>query len=270
MFKKFALSILLSVSSAYVSVALAADDPSLHQVYQAAEAGRLDEAQGMMAKVLQDHPNSAKAHFVESELLAKQGRFTNAESELNTAEHLAPGLPFAKPQAVQNLQSLLASPHQVSHDGMPLQNQAMGGFPWGMVIIGMGILAVIALFMRSMMRGNSSLQSVGSGVGYPPGSPLSSYPNGTVAPPMGSAAGGLGSGILGGLATGAAVGAGMVAGEALMHHFTDGATRPSNPVQPLDNAWNAAPDDMGGADFGIANNNSWDDSGGSSGGNDWD
>ena len=71
--------------------ALAATDPTMHQVYQAAEAGRFSEAQGMMDQVLRDHPNSAKAHFVEAELLAKQGRLADAAAELGSAQRLAPG-----------------------------------------------------------------------------------------------------------------------------------------------------------------------------------
>ena len=43
-------------------------------------------------KVLQDHPESGKAHFVEAELLAKQGRYASAEAELNNADRLAQGI----------------------------------------------------------------------------------------------------------------------------------------------------------------------------------
>ena len=50
-------------------VALADESPTLDQVYQAAHAGRMEEAERMMDKVLKEHPNSAKAHFVEAELL---------------------------------------------------------------------------------------------------------------------------------------------------------------------------------------------------------
>ena len=89
--------------------AFAEDEPTMHQVYLAAEAGKFNEAQSMMDKVLRDHPNSAKAHFVEAELLAKQGLFSNAGVELNTAERLQPGLPFAKPEAVKNLKSRISS-----------------------------------------------------------------------------------------------------------------------------------------------------------------
>ena len=53
-------------------IAFAEDSPTLDQVYKAAQANRLADAQQMMDKVLKEHPNSAKAHFVKAEILAKQ------------------------------------------------------------------------------------------------------------------------------------------------------------------------------------------------------
>jgi Flp pilus assembly protein TadD len=53
----------------------------------------------MMQQVLVAHPNSAKAHFVQAELSARQGNLARAQEELTTAEKLAPGLPFAKPES---------------------------------------------------------------------------------------------------------------------------------------------------------------------------
>ena len=43
-------------------LANAADQISIHDVYQAAEAGNMAKAQAMMEQVLRDHPDSAKAH----------------------------------------------------------------------------------------------------------------------------------------------------------------------------------------------------------------
>ena len=75
----------------------------------------------------------------------------------------------------------------------------------------------------------------------------------------------MGSGILGGLATGA----GMVAGEALMHHFTDGNRASNNTFDaPYARDDQPAPNDMGGTDFGVSDSDSWDDSSGG-GGDDW-
>ena len=90
------VSIFFLAAASFMAAGASAQDPTLHQVYQAAQSGNFSEAQRMMDQVLHDHPNSAKAHYVEAELLAKQGRFAAAESELATAERLEPGLPFAK------------------------------------------------------------------------------------------------------------------------------------------------------------------------------
>ena len=84
-----------------------------------------------------------------------------------------------------------------------------------------------------------------------------------------TASSGIGSGIMSGLATGAAVGAGMVAGEALMHHFTDGNRHDMVDTAPTRNDWVSSPNDaVGGTDFGIADNTSWDDNA-TGGGDDW-
>ena len=90
-------------------LAMAQTEPSLNQVYAAAKAGKLDEAQLMIQQVLISHPNSAKAFFVRSELYARQGDMTRASESLATAEKLAPGLPFAKAESVQALRTQLAT-----------------------------------------------------------------------------------------------------------------------------------------------------------------
>lgn len=100
---------LLFLTVGFTAPTFAEEDATMHQVYLAAESGKFNEAQSMKDKVLRDHPNSAKAHFVEAELLAKQGLFSNAGVELKTAEQLQPGLPFAKPEALQKLKSRISS-----------------------------------------------------------------------------------------------------------------------------------------------------------------
>ncbi|MES2104480.1 MAG: tetratricopeptide repeat protein [Pseudomonadota bacterium] len=277
------LAAIMLASAMLANVASAADEPTLHQVYQAAEFGKMGEAQDMMQKVLRDHPNSAKAHFVEAELLAKQGRFANAETEFATAEKLAPGLPFAKPESVQELKNLFAKSHaqqgrvqSQAYAPAPAGSQGStdSGMPWGIIILGAGAIALIVFLVRRSSNSQSVYAPAGSRYGsvnpMQQGYAPNGYPQQTGMP----AGGGMGSGIMGGLATGAAVGAGIVAGEALMHHFTDGERRERLSDQYLNN--NDAPidltrnDDMGGTDFGVADNSSWDDAGGSGGSDDWD
>ena len=253
-------------------------DASMHQVYEAASSGHLDQAQEMMAQVLKDHPASAKAHYVESELDAKQGRFGPARDEFRTAEKLAPGLPFAKPEAVSALRAELypqaramtanPNPNPVPVNAAPYsaaQGPAHTSFPWGLVI---SIFLIVAIVWALLRRRQQAVMS-GYGPGYggaPGGNYGGGYGNGY--PPPG------GGGLLGSLGTGLAVGAGVVAGEELAHHLLDGGER-----RPFDGADSGAyrepssdPNaDMGGNDFGVSDSGSWDSSSDSAGGggDDW-
>lgn len=265
------LTIALSLAS---GLALAAD-PTLHQVYQAAEAGNYRAAQGMMDQVLHDHPNSAKAHFVEAELLAKQNQLRSAQTELATAERLEPALSFAKPEALAELRARITTSRQPSEMAttMPAQPTATS-FPWSLVLVGGGLLAALMFFLSRRTT---------PAVGYPANSGGASgstwgggpqpYPAGSMGP-IAAPGGGMGSGILGSLATGAAVGAGVVAGEALMHRVLDGGHH-NDLAQSVDgNRWDVATPmqtnyDMGGNDFGVSDASSWDDSSSGGGSDDW-
>lgn len=278
MFNKFSASLVFLSSLFLINhCALADDSPTLDQVYQAAHSGKMDEALRMMDKVLKEHPDSAKAHFVEAELLAKQGQMGQADAELKTAERIKPDLSFAKPQAVQDLKAIIYSNHRVSQS--PTNNYQLeqsSGFPWGLILLGVAAIAIITLIMRSLANRNAPTYPGNFQPGMQNGqaSPVPMQPYGGGMAQMGPAGGGIGSGIMGGLATGAAVGVGMVAGEALAHHFMDGGnSNPGNMAQPVSDSWSPASDNMGGSDFGIADNSSWSDSSNiadsGSGGSDW-
>ena len=89
--------------------ALAQTEPTMSEIYQMAQSGKLDQAQTMVQQVLVIHPNSARAHFVQAELYGRQGQAARGRDALAAAEKIAPGLPFAKPEAVQALRTQLAS-----------------------------------------------------------------------------------------------------------------------------------------------------------------
>ena len=90
-------------------LAMAQSEPTLKQIYDAAQAGQVDKAQTMVQQVLVLHPNSARAHFVQAELFSRQGDLGRAREALATADKLAPGLPFAKSEAIQALRNQLAA-----------------------------------------------------------------------------------------------------------------------------------------------------------------
>ncbi len=295
-------------------------EPTLNQVYEAVQAGKLDEAQTMMQQVLVARPNSAKAHFVQAEISAKRGKFDRAREELATAEKLAPGLPFAKADSVAHLRTQLAGAAPIANASgnsnsvsnpvqrttqaqSPVQAPAApaSSFPWGMAL-GLGGIAALGALWVSRKRTANSAQTFTPGMAQSNSYPNNATPNngtmtsqpfgngmgpGYQAPGTGfgqSAGSGLGGRVAGGLATGLAVGAGMMAAQALGrnlmgdHDQSNAANKDAALNNPNGN--NAAPfatnndinSDVGGQDFGISDNTSWDDAGSSGGdsGGGWD
>jgi hypothetical protein len=255
-----------------------AAEPTLHQVYLQVEADHLGQAKSMMDEVLRSHPNSAKAHFVEAEILAKQGELDSARTELATAERLDGSLAFAKPEAVRELNQRLAG-HAGTRPVAPLAPEHASGsgldLRWAALL---ALLFVVVVYFLVRRRPAEQAAQFGGNAGNPAGGYFggggglapAGAPGGYGPPPAPS--GGLGSSLLGGLATGAAVGAGVVAGEMLMHKVLDGGHRadslvpPASAAQPLELPFEDPTYDAGGQDFGVADSGSWDEGGG---GGDW-
>ena len=257
-----------ALSFMFGGMALADTDPTVHQIYEAASSGHLDQAQQMMDQVLRDHPDSAKAHYVQSELYAREGKLGPARAELERAEQLQPGLPKENPRSVAELKSELGLTGR-GDQSFGATRVSASHFPWATVVI----LALVVGVIWMLFRRRTSAQ-------YPPSVPAvtpgtygpGSYPPGGPGGPVG---GGIGSTVAGGLAGGLAAGAGIVAGEALAHRVLDGGHSGTPPPPATgDSEPNAANSDMGGGDFGVNDPGSWDDSsggsdGGGGGGDDW-
>lgn len=285
--------------------AMAQSEPTLKQVYAEAQAGRLDQAQVMMQQVLVAHPGSAKAHFVQAELFARQGKVSHARESLAMAEKLAPALPFAKPEAVQALRAQLAaksnapannaSPNRAHATAAPAAYSApaapASSFPWGLALaLGGGAIALAIFLTRkktmsapvaqpayanptAMAGGLAGSQSFGMGNNNMGGGPM--------APGYGQQPAGMGLGgkVMGGLATGLAVGAGVMAAQAIGKSLMGNDTPPAHQPDSLANNNNgyeplAGNSDLGGQNFGVNDAGSWDDgdaiASSGDGGGDWD
>jgi hypothetical protein len=273
MLKRIAAPLVLVTALACAGPVLAT--PTIDQVYEAARSGHLNQAQQLMDEVLRDKPNSAKAHYVEAEISARARNFDRARSELARAQQLDPSDAFAKPESLAALQRELARGNSNYRSNSyppgtyvrPVERRS--SFPWGVVLLVVaGVVIVWALASRRRYAGGYYPQaggvSPGPGGGYGGGyGPPGGYGPAGYGPPAG---GGLGSGIVGGLASGLAIGAGVAAGEELVHHWIDKdgnrveGPPPADYVPPDENA------NMGGNDFGVSDNGSWDDSGSSFGG----
>lgn len=262
----------LLLALGFAGPVLAQADPTLHQIYEAARAGHLPEAQQMMNQVLRDHPQSGKAHYVAAELYAREGNFPAARQELSRAQILEPGLPFARPDSARALQRELAQgqPMRMTPrfaSGAGYSSAVRSAFPWGWVLVLVAAMGVLWAVMRRRQASSVYHQYPGS-VPAPAGAP--GYGPGYGGPGYGGP--GIGSGIAGGLASGLAVGAGVVAGEEIAHHFLDGDRREGGVLPPNDSGQYPENGDLGGSDFGVSDGSSWDDGGsvgGDVGGGDW-
>lgn len=292
------------------SLAMAQSEPTLKQVFDEAQAGRIEQAQVMMQQVLVAHPGSAKAHFVQAELFARQGKAGLAREALATAEKLTPGLAFAKPEAVTALRAQLAAKNNTQSNIGATSSRAVqaaapvapaASFPWGIVLaLGGGAIAIFIYMQRKkeaavMPQGayanqapqqgslngqqgfgmaNNMPQNMNPGMnnGMNPG--MNNGMNPGYGQPQGN---GMGGRIMGGLATGLAVGAGVMAaqaiGKSLMGNDTPAGHQPSNANNGGQENL-AGNNDMGGQNFGLNDTSSWDDNSSSmassDGGGDWD
>ena len=249
----FASAVLLTSNLAFA-------EASLPEVSQAIQSGQLAKADAMMKEVLQNHPTSAKAHYIAAELYIKEGKLDAARNAFAKAESLAPGLPFAQAESVQRLQAELRT------GTMPAQANtgasSIFGSPVFWILIAVLVGGVI-FFLRKRPQPVEVYNAPTANSPYPgtPGAP-GSYPPGY----PGAPAAGAGSGLMGSLATGAALGAGMVAGQALASHLMGDGNRANsgNVNNDFNQVGGPAPD---APNFGVRDGSSWDDVGG---GSSWD
>lgn len=250
----FMLAFILAFAS------LASAEPSLQDINQLLKHGDIQKADTLMKEVISAHPDSAKAHFKYSEILAAEGKLDEARVELSTAEKLEPKLAFAKPAAVKALnQKLYKSDQSGYHSTNPFVTWAAVAF---VVIF---ITVIIRAIRRPQIQPNYANAQTPNG--YNPQTP---YQNG---PYQNSPqAGGMGSNIASSLATGAAIGAGVVAGEMLMHKMLDDDHPASHDSYTRNQPAPDNFDEISGDDFVDNDNGSWDSDSSSdsdSSGGDW-
>ena len=69
--------------------------PSPKEIEAAVGAGQLPQAETMLREVLQAKPQSAKAHYELGQVLARQGKYFEAQQALDQAKTIDPTLKFA-------------------------------------------------------------------------------------------------------------------------------------------------------------------------------
>jgi hypothetical protein len=260
--------------------------PSPKDISKAVEAGDLTRAETLLREVLQEKPNSAKAHYELGEVLARAKRYDEAQAQLNQARAIDPSLKFASSPdkfsqtlekvsaaaaaaktaaAVQTLNPAPAPAHSA------VAPAASGSsFPTGYVVGGAILLVLLFVLIRRSQAPRPMPMPMGAypgAPGYAPGGAMTPAPYGGYGaqPQAGS---GIGGAVLGGVA-------GLAAGYALSKAMEGGNTNAGQAQHapaanegyvPFDTP--PAPD-MGSFDAGSGSG--WDaaDSGGGDSGGEW-
>jgi hypothetical protein len=294
---------LLLACSLALSSALTYALPSPKDIDAAVNAGRLAQAESMLREVIQEKPQSAKAHYELGQVLARQEHFADAQIALKKAKELDPALKFAaspekfnetfdkvsrlaqRPSTATVAPSLspAAKPAaSVAAAAVPSPNEP--AFPLSYILIGAAGLIILALVLRrsktnatpaatgfsaapgAAMPGGTATAPRGFGAQFTPNAPMNGPGYAPGSQPMGGGMGsGIGGAVIGGLA---GVAAGYALSKALEgdHHSNNSSN--ANPAGN-NNSYvpidSPAQPDLGSFDAGS--DGGWDD-GSSSGGDD--
>jgi len=291
---------LLLACSLALSSALAFALPSPKDIDAAVNAGRLSQAESMLREVIQEKPQSAKAHYELGQVLARQEHYADAQIALKKAKELDPALKFAaSPEKfnetfdkVSRLSqgpstSVLASglsPAVKSAAAMPSPSEP--AFPLSYILLGVASLVILALVLRrskanaapaatgfsaapgATMPGGTATAPRGFGAQFTPNAPMNGQGYAPGPQPMGGGMGsGIGGAVIGGLA---GVAAGYALSKALEgdHHSNNSSNANqagnNNSYVPIDSPTQP---DLGGFDSGS--DGGWDDSSSSGGDDTW-
>lgn len=222
--------------------------PSPKDIEASVQAGQFDRAESQLREVLREKPSSARAHYELGQVLAREGRYFEAEQALRQAQRLEPSLKFASStqqfnELLSRLEAKTGAPSiSASSSGAPALHapatpalntqdpfqrqaptQSAPSLPWGWLLLGGGALAALAIWLRRAATAQhipaaptsspaaTPFDTQGFGRSYHT-TPSYSGPYAGVPAGQSTAGGGMGSTV-----TGAVVGgiAGMAAGYAL-------------------------------------------------------
>jgi hypothetical protein len=256
--KKLMQALVLSLAVLSVNIVLA--EPTVQDIYKTAQVDK-QQALTMVNEVIKLRPNSARAHYVQSELLLQLGKKSEAKAAFLKSQSLDSSLSFAKPESVERLRTALGVKETDT-----LKFDTDKAILWG----GGFLLVLLIAFMLFKRRKPAQQYPDAFNASYnrpvPPFTPPP--PAGAAVAPAAAAPASSGSGLMGSLATGAAMGVGVAAGATLANHLLNGNKATAAPVeqQPSDTP-SYTPDQ----NFGVSDSSSgWGgDSDGGSDSSDW-
>jgi hypothetical protein len=291
---------LLLACSLALSSALAFALPSPKDIDAAVNAGRLSQAESMLREVIQEKPQSAKAHYELGQVLARQEHYADAQIALKKAKELDPALKFAAStekfnETFDKVSRLAQGPSATSvasglspavKSAAATPSPSEPAFPLSYILLGVAGLVILALVLRRSkanaapeatefsaapgvaMQGGTTTAPRGFGAQFTPNAPMNGQ---GYAPGPQQMGGGMGSGIGGAVIGGlAGVAAGYALSKALEgdHHSNNSSNANpagnNNSYVPIDSPTQP---DLGGFDSGS--DSGWDDSSSSGGDDTW-
>ena len=295
------LSKLILTCSLALSSAMVFALPSPKDIDAAVSAGHLSQAESMLREVIQEKPQSAKAHYELGQVLAREARYADAQMALKKAKELDPSLKFAaSPEKFNETFDKVTrmaqapsgptvssglSPTASSPAGAAAPAPSAPSFPSSYIWIGIAGLVILALVLRRSkantasaatafssspgvqpMPGGMATAPRGFGAQYAPNAPMNG-PGYAPQQPMGGMGSGIGGAVIGGLA-------GVAAGYALSKALDGGDRHNSNSANanpagssaytPIDTP---AQQDIG--SFDVGSEGGWGDDSGSGGDDSW-
>jgi len=281
--------------------------PTPKDIEASVQAGKLHQAETQLREVLAEKPQSARAHYELGQVLAREGKFSEAETALHKARQLEPSLKFAaSPQQFEALLGKVSAAQTATKSGhtftspdlnpqpahatrAPLQMAPSAPahneptVPWTPILLGLGVLGAWMLWRHRPTAANgrahrgsvptSDAQTAtaspahGFGQAYPATTNYPAYPAAST-PRAGM--GGMGS-TVGGAVVGSLAGlaAGYALSKALGGEHTPAASGPLPTPQPSDD-FNFSTPRSNPPDFGsfdAGSGDSWDSGG--SGSDEW-
>jgi hypothetical protein len=257
--KKLISALVLSLA-AFTTVVVA--QPTVKEIYQTAQTDK-QQALSMINEVIRSHPNSARAYYIQSELLLQSGKKAEARASFVKSQQLDPNLSFAKPESVTRLRDALGI-KKPNSTGLNIDNDRL-------ILWGCGILLVVLIAIMFMRRKKEEVPDYVRSYNLQP-RPITPFnqnpaasstaPGAAQPQPVAQAAPAAGGGMMGSLAQGAAIGVGVAAGATLANHLLNGNKASAAPAETSAPQPSYVPTYTPDQDFGVQ------DSGGDWGGSD--
>ncbi len=107
--KKFLAAASLAVASLAFTGGVAFAVPGVQQIESAMSRGDWQRADAGLTEVLQAHPDNARAHYLYAQVLNREGRYSEALTQVEQAKSLDPQIRFTQPQRFAQVEAKIRS-----------------------------------------------------------------------------------------------------------------------------------------------------------------